>query len=222
MGLNCGCPAGASLTTIPYSECKETLGQVQKVIFQRIYSENNGAIVKNTISATNIASKAAMMALMAATDGTKIVVSPYIQNPTTEPGELRTFGSGNQVLGGIPIVLGSDSTAFTGIIYQEPQTVIAAMKTLVCENVGVYLIDEYGNIAAQDASTTSGSTTTVAYAPIPIGQLFVGDKKLGGYEEPDSNAIAWRFFPNWSDTLAIAKAADFDYNPLVDLVPASE
>ena len=37
MGLNCGCPVGAHIADLDIKECKESMGQVQKVAFQRIY-----------------------------------------------------------------------------------------------------------------------------------------------------------------------------------------
>lgn len=209
MGLNCGCPAGAHLADLDIVECKESLGQIQKVIIQRMYSSVG---TKNAIQADDIKVKEQMAALAAAADGTKIIISPYIQNPTTEPGAARTFGGGNQTLGGIEIVIGREPTTFSGIIYQESQATIKTMKEYSCENVGVYLIDENGNIGA--LTENNG----VTYMPIPIGKFFVGDKKLGGFEEPDSNTIEWNFFPNWSDNLVIVKASELDYNPLTDLV----
>lgn len=215
MGLNCGCPAGAHLADLQIADCKESLGQIQKVIIQRRYGS---AGVLNTIPEASIKSKTAMVALATAADGTKIIISPYIQNPTTTPGEARTFGGGNQTLGGIEIVIGREPTTFEGIIYQEKQSTIKTMKEYSCEEIGVYLIDENGNIGAIKEETTSGGTTTVNYLPIPLRSFFVGDKNLGGYEEPDSNAIRWSFLPNWSDDLEIIKQADMDYNPLTDLV----
>lgn len=209
MGLNCGCPAGAHLADLDIVECKESLGQIQKVIIQRVYSSTG---VKNSISLEDIKAKEQMVALAAAADGTKIIVSPYIQNPTTEPGAARTFGGGNQTLGGIEIVIGREPTTFSGIIYQESQATIKTLKEYSCENIGVYLIDENGNIGA--LSSNEGTS----FMPIPVGKFFVGDKKLGGFEEPDSNTIEWNFFPNWSDDLVIVKASELDYNPLTDLV----
>ena len=207
MGLNGGCPASAHLADLNIVECKESLGQIQKVIIQRIYSS---AGVKNKISGENIKAKTGMSALLSAADGTKIIVSPYIQSPATEPGAARTFGGGNQTLGGVEIVIGREPTAFTGVIYQEAQSTIKTMKLYSCENIGVYLIDENGNIGA----IKNGSD----YEPIPVGKFFVGDKNLGVFEEPDSNAIEWNFFPNWSDDLVIVKSSELDYNPLTDLV----
>ena len=215
MGLNCGCPAGAHLADLNIAECKESLGQIQKIIIQRRYSSQG---VLNKIPAANIITKTAMTALATAADGTKIIISPFIQNPTTTPGEARTFGGGNQTLGGIEIVIGREPTSFEGVIYQEKQSTIKTMKEYSCEEIGVYLIDENGNIGAIKEEITSGGSTTVNYLPIPIRSFFLGDKNLGGYEEPDSNAIKWSFLPNWSDNLEIIKQSTMDYNPLTDLV----
>ena len=210
MGLNCGCPAGRHLNDLVIAECKESFGQIQKVLFMRIYSSNG---VKNTITAETMKAKAKMTPLFTAADGTKLVISPYIQNPATDPGDARTFGGGNQTLGGIEIVIGREPTTFSGIIYQEAQSVIKTLKSYSCEKIGVMLIDENGNIGAIDAAGTGTS-----YEPIPVDRFFIGDKELGGYEEPDSNTISWSFFPNWSDDLVLIKSDDFDYNPLTDLV----
>lgn len=210
MGMNCGCPAGAHLTDLVIAECKESLGQIQKIIIQRKYQS---AGLLNKISAADIKTKTAMAGLAAAADGTKIIVSPYIQNPTTTPGEARTFGGGNQTLGGIEIVIGREPTTFEGTIYQESQQTIKAMKNYSCEEIGVYLIDENGNIGA----IADDPANPANFSPIPIRSFFVGDKNLGGYEEPDSNAISWSFLPNWSDNLVIIKQTELDYNPLTDL-----
>lgn len=207
MGLNCGCPIGNHIPDLDIAECKESLGQVQKVLFQRIYKS---AGEKNSVA--DPTKKASWSALFAAADGTKVTVSPYIQGPTTEPGAARTFGSGNQVLGGIPITIGREATSFTGTIYQEQQKVIEQLKQYQCETIGVYLIDENGNIGC----LVDDHDSPTEYLPIPIYSFFVGDKTLGGYEEPDSNAISWSFVPNWSDKFHIINRNTLDFNPLTD------
>lgn len=211
MGLNCGCPVGKHLNDLTIDECKESFGQIQKVIFARIFSSTG---VKNSLPEATITKKATMTPLFAASDGTKLIISPYIQNPTTEPGEARTFGGGNQTLGGIEIVIGREPTTFTGVFYQENQATIKTLKTYSCEKIGVFLIDENGNIGAVSEDSTN-------FSPIPVDKFFVGDKNLGGYEEPDSNTISWSFYPNWSDNLVMIKSDTLDYNPLTDLVNAA-
>lgn len=155
--------------------------------------------------------------MLAADDDTKIVISPYIQAPTAEAGAARTFGGGNETLGGVEEIVGREPTPFTGVMRKLPQKIIKALKELQCEswgdNLGVYLFDENGAIGAiQDAETAT------THYPIPIRSLFIGDKTLGGYEAPDSNNIQWAFLPNWSDDLAIIVPEDF--NPLTDLKAA--
>lgn len=211
----CKCPASTALPDIPVSNCPESFGQIQKVAFQRLY-KNTGE--KNSFKTdAGIEKKASWTPLLSADDDTKIVISPYIQAPTAEAGAARTFGGGNETLGGVEEIVGREPTPFTGVMRKLPQKIIKALKQLQCEswgdNLGVYLFDENGVIGAiQDAKTA-----TIHY-PIPIRSLFIGDKTLGGYEAPDSNNIQWVFLPNWSDDLAIIVPEDF--NPLTDLKAA--
>lgn len=213
MGFNCGCPAGAHLADLGNQVCGEGFGQIQKVIIQRIYS--SGA-TKNVIPSTgtgSILNKATLTALFSANDGTKMVITPFLQNPEDTPGEARTFGGGNQTLNGIEIVVGINPTEFSAIMYEVPQSIIKVMKSYTCENVGVYFIDEYGNIGCKDM----GDNANLGPIPIQLNSFFVGDKKFGGLEEPDSNAISWKHAANWSNDLVIIKREDLDYDPLTDL-----
>lgn len=212
MGLICQCPAATYLTTIPKVTCGESFGQIQKVAFTRIFS--TGSTKNSFTSLAAIDKLASWTPLLTAADGTKIVVSPYIEAPTSEGGAARTFGGGNETLGGIERIIGREPTAFSGVMRSVPQSTIKIIKELMCEadsgNLGVYLFDENGNIEAlQDPSVTT------TFYPIPVRAFFVGDKTHGGLEAPDSNAIQWQFAPNYSDNLKIVTPDDF--NPLTDL-----
>lgn len=207
----CKCPASTALTTIPAVTCTESFGQIQKVAFQRLTSSGT----KNSFTSANaITALANWSTFLSANDSTKIVVSPYIQAPTSEAGEARTFGGGNDTLGGVEEIVGRNPTSFTAVLRRIPQSTIKILKELQCEswadNLGVYLFDDNGNIEAlQDPNTAT------TYYPIPIRALFISDKTHGGLEAPDSNNIQWTFLPNYSDQLAIVTPADF--NPLTDL-----
>lgn len=212
MALICTCPANAALTTIPTVSCAESFGQIQKVAFCRIYS--SGTTKNSFTSAAAITALASWTTKKSATDGTKVVISPYIEAPTSEAGAARTFGGGNETLGGQEKIIGREPTPFSAVMRSCPQSVIKVMKELQCEaeagNLGVFLFDENGKIEAiQD------ETTATTYYPIPVRSFFVGDKTHGGLEAPDSNAISWSFPPNFSDNLKIVTPADF--NPLTDL-----
>lgn len=214
----CKCPAAASIPTIPNVVCTETFGQIQKVAFQRLTKDGGTKNFFDSAAepAKDITVLATWTTLLAANDGTKVVISPYINAPTAEGGAARTFGGGNDTVGGVEEIVGREPTPFTGVFRKTPQSVIKVIKELQCEswgdNLGVYLFDENGAIGAiQD------ETTKTKFYPIPIRSLFIGDKTLGGLEAPDSNAIQWSFLPNWSDDLAIIAP---NFNPLTDLVPA--
>lgn len=215
MSLICQCPAASALTTIPNVQCPENFGQIQKVAFQRL-RQADGTENKFTTAAA-IGLKASWDALIAAVNGTKIVVSPYINAPADSGGDARMSSGGNDDLGGIPVVLGGNPVQFDGQIRAVPQNVIKIMKELQCEaaagNLGVYLFDENGNIEAIAGETTGD------FKPIPIRALFIGSKIHGNFDAKDSNAISWQYPDNYSDSLAIVKPTDF--NPLTDLVPAS-
>lgn len=212
----CKCPAAAALPNIPNFTCAESFGQIQKVAFQRLYKSTGERNSFTTDAA--IGKKASWTPLLSAKDDTKVVVSPYIQAPTAEAGAPRTFGGGNETLGGIEEIIGREPTPFTGVMRKMPQSLIKALKELQCEsdsqNLGIYLFDENGSIGAlQD------QTVEITHYPIPIRSLFIGDKTLGGFEAPDSNAIQWSFLPNWSDDLVILAPENF--NPLTDLQNAA-
>lgn len=209
----CNCPASAALPDIPNATCPESFGQIQKVAFQRLTKAdgNKNSFVEATADIKVLAS---WSTLLAAADGTKVVISPYVQAPTNEPGAARTFGGGNETISGIEEIIGSQPSAFTGVLRKVPQAVVKALKELVCEasagNLGVFLFDENGQMEAIADPDTAGT-----YYPIPIRAFFVSDKGHGGYEAPDSNNIQWQFPPNYSDDLAIITPTDF--NPLTDL-----
>lgn len=217
----CECPAAASIPTIPTFNCSENFGQIQKIAFQRLkYTEAGTPPVTGEngfVEGPNpIRLKASWTAAMALTNDKKVAISPFIEAPTQDGGDPRTIGGGNDTLGGVEIIIGSEPTTFTAVLRRCPQNVIAALKELQCEsvqgNLGVYLFSENGQIEAIKEEVTSGGTTTVTYKPIPIRSFFVGDKIHGGFEEPDHNNLQFAFEPNYSDKLAIVTPTDF--NPL--------
>lgn len=215
MSLICQCPAAAALPTIPNVACPESFGQIQKVAFQRLrkadgtFNEFNGVD-----DPTEIVNLHDWTAKLSAADGSKIVISPYINSPADSGGDARMSSGGNDDLGGIATVLGGNPVQFDGSLRSIPQSVIKVMKELQCEaaagNLGVFLFDENGKIEAIDVADAG-------YRPIPIRALFIGSKIHGNFDAKDSNAISWQYPDNYSDNLVIVEP---DFNPLTDLVPA--
>lgn len=207
MLTNC-CPAATALPTIPGEGCAQNFGQIQKLIFQRLY---NGS-VRNSITGVTTGTAqtgdatllASWTALKTAADDTKIAITPFIEAPTDEGGDARTYGGGNDTLNGIEIVIGSNPVNFSCRLNGKSQNIIAELKKLQCEaltnNLGVYLVNENGNIEGQVIASDASSKT---WAPIPIQKLFVGDKHHGNWDGPDYNELQFAFAPGYSDTLDV-------------------
>lgn len=201
--LVCTCPNATSLPTIPALECEENFGQIQKIAFQFLNNETG----KNTMSETEIKLLATWQGLKTASDATKVVVTPIVENPTFTGGDEVTFGGGNQTAGGVERTVGRNASTLSVMGYGFPQSIIKELKKIQCvKGVGVFLFNEAGKIGA----IKSGD----AYTPIPLRKLFVGDKSFGGFEEPDSNEIILALNPNWSDDFAVVTPS---FDPVAEL-----
>nr|AAD42922.1 tail major protein 2 [Bacteroides phage B40-8] len=145
--LYCDCPLDTALPDIPAFSCPDNFGQVQKLAFQRLEKTAGTA---NTMTAESIVKLATWTPLLSAKDGIKVVVTPYIYEPTVEAGAALTYGGGNATPGGIVEILGSESTPFTASFKKLPQTIVKAMKALMCEAGQILVvtpIERTGNIS---------------------------------------------------------------------------
>ncbi len=218
------CPAAAQLTTIAQQKCAEDFGQIQKLIFQRLRTDSNepNGFAATSGSATSVHLDinvlSGVQTLLSVTTSQKIVVTPYIEAPTSEAGDARTSGGGNDSLNGIETLVGANPSTFSAQIRSQKQSVIKNIKALMGEakahNLGVYLVNENGQIGGINGVAEYGETGCDV-APIPVELLFVGDKTFGGFEAPDSNTISWSFRPQWSDNFVVVKPSG--YNPLTAL-----
>ena len=202
----CSCPAGAALPQIPNASCPQDWGQTQKIIFQRIFKT---AGTKNSFTQTaSIKQLSSWTALFSASDGTKCVITPYVEAPTSDGGDAITFGGGNDTVGGTTKVIGRNPVNMSFVMRQMTQDVIKALKGLQCEDeLGVYLVNGDGQILAVSSADNE-------YTPIPIRSLFISDLKLMGLDNPDENALSFSFLPNWSDDVKVVAP---EFNPLTDL-----
>ena len=202
----CSCPAGAALPQIPNASCPQDWGQTQKIIFQRIFKT---AGTKNSFTQTaSIKQLSSWSPLFSASDGTKCVITPYVEAPTSDGGDAITFGGGNDTVGGTTKVIGRNPVNMSFVMRQMTQDVIKALKGLQCEDeLGVYLVNGDGQILALSSADNE-------YTPIPIRSLFISDLKLMGLDNPDENALSFSFLPNWSDDAVVVTP---EFNPLTDL-----
>lgn len=213
MALLCGCPPATAITSPDIQACYEDIGQIQRLLFQRKYSSGT-TLNSFTIASANPNVLASWTPLLAASDGTKVVQTPYVQSVEMTAGEPVTFGGGNDTLGGIETIVAVDPTTFNAMFHRRSQIEIDNMKSLMCEILSVYFIDEYGRIIG--LADDNDSATTFRGFPVAEGTLFIGDKVFGGRTSPDMNALRFQLLPNWSDNLYVVTPTNFD--PLDNLV----
>lgn len=192
------CPS--VLPDMPNMGCAVKYGQIQKIAFQKVGS---------SFLPSEIVEKAYWEQYLAATNATKIVVTPYVESPNSDGGDERTFGSGNQVLDGIELVMGINPVKMSFQLRNYPQRVIRAMKLLrTVQDLGVYFFTSSGIVCLFEDGV---------YKPIPIRAMFVGDLLLHGLAQPDRNILSFKFNENYSDYMKVAHP---NFNPLEELLNA--
>jgi hypothetical protein len=202
----CVCPIPTALTTIPAQTCKEDLGQIQKIVFSRIG--------QSFITASNnIITLASWTATFAAANGTKTLITPFLESvviPSSEP--ITEGGGDNTTLDGQELVVGETNPIVTAMMRSVDNLIPAAMRTLRCENLQVYLINEWGKIIGK---TVDAGVTVIG---IPIHAFWVGSTDNQGKNTQDKTPFRFGFAANWRDTIHIATPVGFDAK--TELVPA--
>lgn len=184
---------------MPNMKCEVKFGQIQKVAFQRI---------GQSFTRDEILTKAGWNAFVTALDESKIVITPFVESPTSDGGDEKTFGSGNQVLDGIEIIMGINPVKMTFALRHYPQTIIEALKHLTqFRDLGVYFFTGDGRIIALKDDNL--------YKPVPIRSFFVGDLLFGGLTQPDRNQMSFYFKANYSDHLVLLQP---EFNPTNELL----
>ena len=183
--------------------CPFDVGQVQKIIFQRKYSSGS---TRNVMTVTNAASLATWTALLTATGNTKVQISPFVNGPTFEPGDSIEFGSGNEVVDGIPLSVGTDPTAFSANLFRISSASKESLVALEGEDLAVYFVDEHGRIWGE----TDSNTSPVNLYGIPVFSYHIGDRKIGGKVEPDVHVLKFKLPQRWDNKLKSITPSDFD------------
>ncbi len=211
MALLTLCPVPTALTTPPVPTCIRDFGQITKAILQRTYSTGT-TYNAFTISSADPDTAASWDTFFDASDGTKAVITPFLENSLIENGEPEEYGGGDATAFGVPKIVALNPSNFSAEIHQIRQDVIAALKAYQGEILSVYLVNEHGHIGGIADSLTSPAT----FRGIPIhpGTFYTGDLNTGRRNTPDMNMIRWKFRPNWSDYFHVVVPDGFNGNDL--------
>lgn len=206
MSIICTCPPAPTLVTVDDPSCRIKFGEPQKFAFMRL-RKSDGTRNSFKVATDSITELTSWTTRLTATDDTKVVITPFINTPESTAGEKRT----EEGRDGIEDILGTGPSTMTAMLRNMPQSVIRALKQLMCEdgNVGVVVFDGNGQLAA-----LADADVATEHYPRPIRGLHIGDLTYGGYNASDTNEISFQFPPNSSDYHVVIKP---DFNPTTDL-----
>jgi len=188
------CPAVATIASVVTSidACPLEIGQIQKLVFWR-----RGSALAAVASAT---SATVWTAHLAATGDEKFVVSP-MTTLIVPPSEAREAGSGNEVIHGIPINIGSTPVKAEGRIWETDQATIAKIKAMQGEYLDVMFINESNQLIYREKGTTPMG--------FPIRSLWISDPAVGSFADGTYNTMSFYLEPNWANELKITAATTF-------------
>lgn len=183
----CTCPVGTYIDTITAYTCPVDVREVQKIVFWRAGNE-----IANVATMILLAT---WTTLKAKTDSTKAIVTPFLNNPTFEPGDVITWGGGTETRDGIPEIVGVNPTKFTikGAHWQS--AIKRDIRELMCESLEAILINNEGKfIHRLDGVKVKG---------FPISAFYIKDRMVGNRTTPDQFEIGFQMAEGWDDYLTI-------------------
>ena len=188
------CPPVATIASIVTSiePCPVEIGQIQKLIFFR-----RGHGLTAVASAT---SATVWTAHLAATGDLKSVVSPML-TLNIPASEVREAGSGNEVVNGIPINIGSNPVKVEGRIWETDQATILKLKNIKSEYLDVMFVNEANQLIYKLSGT--------AVKGFPIKSLWVSDPAVGSFADGTYNMFSFYLEAEWANALSITTATTF-------------
>ena len=184
LNVCCPRPTGMASSVTVLNPCPDDVGQIQKMIFWR--RGNSIASVATALIPTT------WTTLLAATDDTKAIASPFLANVELPVSEGREFGGGNETRWGSTIRKGGSAPTVKASMYQEDQDIITTLKSLACESLDVLFVNESNQLIYDDRSG-------VVYGfPITESSFNISDKGIGGQDDADVNIMTFNLKPNWS------------------------
>jgi hypothetical protein len=202
--MSCECPENPVLVDIDNVECVENLSALKKFLFQ-LPGYTFGT------DSDPIDEKATWDALLAASDATKVSVTPLLVGGDQIPmGEAITSDvDGNQ------LVDGENNILVTKHLRNVPGTIVAQLKRLACQINArggvVVFVNDFDKLIAQKVG--EGQHKGI---PIIPGSMYVGSAGAEGRATPNHATIQFNIPSDWRDTIDIV-TPEAGFSPLTDI-----
>ena len=193
----CQCPLDAAIKDLVDLECPTKFGQIGKIAFQQVGQPF-----------TDITDQAEWTTYLAATDATKIQVTPILHGQESTPAEPVTVGgAGDNTVYDGTIEIVSDGIYQINFNLRNPSpAVLNALKEYECEvsRLGIYLGGRDFVISKADSSA------------IPVSSLYVqSSPALNGNTDANIAQIQIILDASWFSNSLVSKLT-FDFTSLVN------
>ena len=193
----CQCPLDAAISDLVDLECPTKFGQIGKIAFQQVDQ-----------TFTDITDQAEWTTYLAATDATKIQVTPILHGQESTPAEPVTVGgAGDNTVYDGTIEIVSDGIYQINFNLRNPSpAVLNALKEYECEvsRLGIYLGGRDFVISKSDSSA------------IPVSSLYVqSSPALNGNTDANIAQIQIILDASWFSNSLVSTLA-FDFTSLVN------
>lgn len=202
------CPVPTALAAAPNPSCPTTnrIPQIQKMLIRR-------STGRATLTTATALLAATVSPLLSATDDTKLLVSPWMENftfPVAEP--LKEGGNDNSTLNGVPRLLGLPFVPFTGITMADVAASTAqAMRALASESTGVAgTTNLEAFFVTKDGSIVGNNPSSTVFYGFPIYNFCVTDLSSQGFNQRTLYGVTFDMAPLWSKTFTILTPTDWN------------
>ena len=207
--IDCQCPEAAALDTIPYNPCANVIGKIGRMVFQRTDDANNTFVD----GVNDITLEASWSALPDAADGTKVVVTPVLEDVNfNEPDILED----SENLDGAPIAVASGAQLVTAMFRNPTAAQLAALRKLKCSTeLSVYFIGSNNKIGARLIGGTDH-----AGVKISVNTFIMREPSKAGTKADEFKAMIQFYLPEgWFDSFDIVVPED-GFTPIDEIRPS--
>lgn len=205
----CGTTSG-SLSALPSASCVNTLDQTQKIALQ--ITQNTPSFKVASTGTGSYALQATWTPLLSASDATKVLITPYIENLVIPNNEVIEEANENNI-NGLPQHGGMGYVTVTGRIKNADPAVIKSLKdqfeSRTGQTAGVTTVWAY--LLGRNSRVTGTSSDGTNLAGIPIYNLTISDVGGEGIRKANYHNIRFILAENWSEYLKTLVAS---FNPV--------
>ena len=211
MGLICECPLGTLPNQIDLT-CATDLDQIVRIAFQKPQA------TPSFVTATPITDADTWTTLLAASDDTKVVLSPATANLVIPSSEAVYVGeNSNESINGLGYYLGEQNIRVTGEISSASQLVIDALSDLACYSdvsLGASQLTAYffiRRIKGVSRVVAKGSDVAGDYVGFQIFNFRVSSVGSEGYQTKSKYMFSFDMQPDEWKKMELVST---DFNPL--------